>query len=84
MLFAISTTRGIQAESDENASGSSAGAARTTAPRPAAVGSAATAAAAEPQVERALLLGQDADRDVEAADEVVEARRPRSRPSGRG
>ena len=77
----MSTTRGIQSESAENASGSSARRRRTTARR--AVAGAAAPAAAEPQVERALLLGQDPDRQVEPLDERARASPSRTPPSAR-
>ena len=65
MLLAISTTLGIHDESDENASGSSrawANDGASAALRP--------AAATEPQVQAALLLGQDAEGQVQPGDEV--------------
>ena len=70
MLLAISTTRGIQAESLEKASGSSA-----TAPVNEGTSGGpvlAAAAPAEPQVQPVLLLGEDPDRDVQPADQRVE------------
>ena len=86
MLLAISTTRGIQAESDENASGSSAAppndGVSTGRPRRrrARRRPAAAAAAAEPEVERAFLLGQDPDREVEPADRASSRASPRMSP----
>ena len=81
MLLAIRTTRGIQAESDENASGSSAAPANDGA-SPCAPGP-----PAPPPKRRwsaVLLLGQDADRQVEPAEQVLERRRRGARPSARG
>ena len=89
MLLAISTTRGIQAESEENASGSSAAppndgvSTGRPSPPPAAAATAA-ATATEPEMERAFLLGQDPDRQVEAVDHLVERRRRGCRPSSPG
>ena len=71
------TTWGIQAESIENASGSSAalderrGRGRATAGVTATT--TAVPAAAEPEMEPALLVGQDADREVEVTGDLVEA-----------
>ena len=76
MLLAIRTTWGIHAESDENASGSSPSPpipGVSTGPR------AAVRTAAESQRERAPLLGQDADRDLEPSDEI-EQRIAQQRP----
>ena len=83
VLLAISTTRGIQAESDRERL-------RLVGRRrperrslgPAARASAAIAATTEPQVERALLLGEDADGEIETPDERVEAV-PEEDPPGR-
>ena len=64
MLLAISTTLGIHDESEENASGSSRAWAKDGAS--ARFG----AAGPEPEVEAALLLGQDPERQVQPGDEV--------------
>ena len=69
MLLAISTSRGIQAESLEKASGSSIDARERGHVRRRVL---ATAAAAEPQVQAVLLLGEDADGDVQPADERLQ------------
>ena len=84
MLLAISTTRGIQAESDENASGSSAAAGPNDGASAVGPRRHRRAAATEPQVERALLLGQDADGEVEPPDELVEAVPEDARPRSPG
>ena len=44
----------------------------------------ARAAPAEPQMERPLLLGEDADRDVHPPDQLLEALAEQPRPSARG
>ena len=79
----MSTTRGIQSESLEKASASSA---TTAAANDGTSGGTvlATAATTEAQVQAALFLGEDADRDVQPADDRVEIRPEDRAPSAPG